>query len=80
MREESLRILEQAQSSLAAEKAGVLATVEALRGDLASLREANQGLTRRTAQQETELEGARQQASRRRCFRRARPAKSASGR
>ena len=58
--QEAQRQLEHDRASLAAEKAGVLSTVEKLRGDLAGLREANQGLTRRNGQLESELTGSRQ--------------------
>jgi chromosome segregation ATPase len=57
------RELEQAQATLAAEKAGVLAIVDALKAELAQLREANQALTHKAAQQGSELEGARQQVA-----------------
>lgn len=60
--QEAQRQLEQDRATLAAEKAGVLATVEQLRGDLDGLRDANQGLTRRNGQLESELAAARQRA------------------
>ncbi len=60
--QDARRKLEQERVALAAEKSGVLAMVEQLRGDLASLREANAGLTRRNAQLESELAAARQRA------------------
>ena len=60
--QEAQRQLEHDRATLAAEKAGVLATVEQLRGDLAGLREANQGLTRRNGQLEADLSAARSRA------------------
>lgn len=60
--QEARRQLEQDRATLAAEKAGVLATVEQLRGDLGGLREANAGLTRRNGQLESELVAASQRA------------------
>ncbi len=61
--QDAQRRLEQDRVTLAAEKAGVMATVEQLRGDLAGLREANQGLIRRNGQLESDLTAARLRAN-----------------
>lgn len=61
--QEAQRQIEQAQAALAAEKAGVVATVEGLRTDLISVRETNQSLNRRNSTLESELEAARRAAA-----------------